>query len=97
MPHIWQEELWLRLGHESSITYVTWPEYDETQIVDDTVEIIFQVNGKVRGKAKVTRDIDKNSMIDLAKADENVQNFIDGKEIRQIIAIPGKFINIVVG
>ncbi len=95
-PHM-AEELWLRLGHESSITYVTWPEYDETQIVDDTVEIIFQVNGKVRGKAKVTRDIDKNSMIDLAKADENVQNFIDGKEIRKIIAIPGKFINIVVG
>lgn len=95
-PHI-AEELWVRLGQDESISYVTWPSYDATQLVDDTVEIIFQVNGKVRGKATVTRDVDKDSMIALAKEDDNVQNFITGKTVRKIIAVPGKFVNIVVG
>lgn len=95
-PHI-AEELWVRLGQDASISYVTWPSYDATQLVDDTVEIIFQVNGKVRGKATVTRDVDKDSMIALAKEDDNVQNFITGKTVRKIIAVPGKFVNIVVG
>ncbi|ADG39951.1 MULTISPECIES: leucine--tRNA ligase [Leuconostoc] len=95
-PHL-AEELWVRLGNEASISYVTWPTYDQAQLVDDTVEIIFQVNGKVRGKATVTRDIDKDSMIASAKLDDNVQNFIAGKTVRKIIAIPGKFVNIVVG
>lgn len=95
-PHL-AEELWVRLGNEASISYVTWPTYDQTQLVDDTVEIIFQVNGKVRGKATVARDIDQDSMIAAAKSDDNVQNFIAGKAVRKIIAIPGKFVNIVVG
>ncbi len=95
-PHL-AEELWVRLGNEASISYVTWPTYDQSQLVDDTVEIIFQVNGKVRGKATVARDIDQDSMMAAAKLDDNVQNFIAGKTIRKIIAIPGKFVNIVVG
>jgi len=95
-PHL-AEELWSKLGHEEDISYVSWPTYDESQLVEDSVEIIFQVNGKVRGKATVARNIDKDAMLDYAKADENVQNFISGKEIRKIIAIPGKFVNIVVG
>ncbi|MBZ6002585.1 leucine--tRNA ligase [Leuconostoc gelidum subsp. aenigmaticum] len=95
-PHL-AEELWVRLGNEASISYVTWPQYDEAQLVDDTVEIIFQVNGKVRGKATVARDLDKDSMIAAAKLDDNVQNFIAEKTIRKVIAIPGKFVNIVVG
>ncbi|MBZ6008044.1 leucine--tRNA ligase [Leuconostoc gelidum subsp. aenigmaticum] len=95
-PHL-AEELWVRLGNEASISYVTWPQYDQAQLVDDTVEIIFQVNGKVRGKATVGRDLDKDSMIAAAKLDDNVQNFIAEKTIRKVIAIPGKFVNIVVG
>ncbi|WP_294977045.1 leucine--tRNA ligase [uncultured Leuconostoc sp.] len=95
-PHL-AEELWVRLGKEASISYVAWPQYDQAQLVDDTVEIIFQVNGKVRGKATVARDIDKDSMIAAAKLDDNVQNFIAEKTIRKVIAIPGKFVNIVVG
>ncbi|MBZ6011078.1 leucine--tRNA ligase [Leuconostoc gelidum] len=95
-PHL-AEELWVRLGNEASISYVTWPQYDQAQLVDDTVEIIFQVNGKVRGKATVARDLDKDSMIAAAKLDDNVQNFIAEKTIRKVIAIPGKFVNIVVG
>ncbi|MGX7052080.1 leucine--tRNA ligase [Leuconostoc palmae] len=94
-PHL-AEELWVRLGNSESISYVTWPKYDESKLIDNTVEIIFQVNGKVRGKATVSRDIDQDAMVDAAKADENVQNFITGKQIRKVIAIPGKFVNIVV-
>lgn len=95
-PHL-SEELWVRLGKEASISYVAWPTYDPAQLVEDTVEIIFQVNGKVRGKATVARDIDQDGMISAAKADDNVQKFIADKTIRKVIAIPGKFVNIVVG
>ena len=95
-PHL-AEELWVLLGNKASLSYVTWPVYDQKQLVDDTVEIIFQVNGKVRGKATVARDIDQDSMIAAAKLDDNVQNFMSGKTIRKVIAIPGKFVNIVVG
>ncbi len=76
---------------------MAWPTYDPAQLVEDTVEIIFQVNGKVRGKATVARDIDQDGMIAAAKADDNVQKFIADKTIRKVIAIPGKFVNIVVG
>ncbi|WP_312068533.1 leucine--tRNA ligase [Leuconostoc lactis] len=95
-PHL-SEELWVRLGQEASISYVAWPTYDPAQLVEDTVEIIFQVNGKVRGKATVARDIDQDGMIAAAKADDNVQKFIADKTIRKVIAITGKFVNIVVG
>lgn len=95
-PHL-SEELWVRLGQEASISYVAWPTYDPAQLVEDTVEIIFQVNGKVRGKATVARDMDQDGMIAAAKADDNVQKFIADKTIRKVIAIPGKFVNIVVG
>lgn len=95
-PHL-SEELWVRLGQEASISYVAWPTYDPAQLVEDTVEIIFQVNGKVRGKATVARDIDQDGMIAAAKADDNVQKFIADKTIRKVIAIPGKFVNIVAG
>ncbi|MCT3075584.1 leucine--tRNA ligase [Leuconostoc citreum] len=94
-PHL-AEELWVRLGNRESISYVSWPTYDDTKLVDYTVEIIFQVNGKVRGKATVARDINQDDMITAAKADDNVQNFITGKTVRKVIAIPGKFVNIVV-
>ncbi|MFT8939403.1 leucine--tRNA ligase, partial [Leuconostoc falkenbergense] len=90
------EELWQKLGHTEGVSYEPWPTYDEKQLVEDTAEIIFQVNGKVRGKATVAIDIDKDAMVEAAKADDNVQNFINGKEIRKVIAIPGKFVNIVV-
>lgn len=95
-PHL-SEELWVRLGQEVSISYVAWPTYDAAHLVEDTVEIIFQVNGKVRGKATVTRDIDQDGMIAAAKADDNVQKFLVDQTIRKVIAIPGKFVNIVVG
>ncbi|CAH1850046.1 leucine--tRNA ligase [Convivina intestini] len=95
-PHL-AEELWQRLGHEDqSISYVAWPQYDPEALVDDTIEIIFQVNGKVRGKASMDRNADRDAMIAAAQADDNVQNFIAGKEMVKVIAVPGRFVNMVV-
>ncbi|MDF7626537.1 leucine--tRNA ligase [Lactobacillaceae bacterium L1_55_11] len=93
-PHI-AEELWSRLGHDESLTYAPWPEYDEKALVDTSVEVVFQVNGKVRGKAMLPADASKDDMIAAAKAEDNVKKFIDGKTIQKIIAIPVKFVNIV--
>ncbi len=93
-PHI-GEELWQRLGHEDSIVQAGWPEYDESKLVEDTVKIIFQVNGKYRGDAQLPADASKDDAIAAAKAHERVQAFIDGKSIKKEIYVPGKIVNIV--
>jgi leucyl-tRNA synthetase len=94
-PHI-GEELWSRLGSETDISYVPWPEVCEEALKQDAIEVIFQINGKVRGKVKVPVDISKEEMQDLALADERVQKFTTGKTIIKTIAVPGRLVNIVV-
>lgn len=94
-PHI-GEELWSILGHTDTITYESWPTYDESKLVDNEVEVVVQVNGKVRAKIKVAKDIDKVQLEEVAKTDEKVQEHINGKDIVKVIAIPGKLVNIVV-
>ena len=93
-PHI-GEELWLRLGHTGSIAEAGWPKYDESKLVEDTVKIIFQVNGKYRGDAQLAVDVSKDDAIAAAKANERVQAFIQGKSIKKEIYVPGKIVNIV--
>lgn len=93
-PHI-GEELWLRLGHTGSIAEAGWPKYDESKLVEDTVKIIFQVNGKYRGDAQLAVDASKDDAIAAAKANERVQAFIQGKSIKKEIYVPGKIVNIV--
>ncbi|HBR94563.1 MAG TPA: leucine--tRNA ligase, partial [Opitutae bacterium] len=93
-PHI-AEELWQRLGHEGSIVEDGWPKYDESKLVEDSVKIIFQVNGKYRGDAQLPADVSKDDAIAAAKANERVQGFIDGKTIKKEIYVPGKIVNIV--
>jgi len=93
-PHL-SEELWSLLGHEKTITYATWPTYDESKLVESTVQIVLQVNGKVRSHAEVAKDMGKDELEKLALADEIVKEFSDGKTIRKVIAIPGKLVNIV--
>ena len=94
-PHV-AEELWQVLGHEGTITYEAWPVYDESKLVDDEVEVVVQVNGKVRAKVKVAKDASKEELEKLAVNDEKVKEFMDGKELVKLIAIPGKLVNIVV-
>lgn len=93
-PHL-AEELWEKLGHEGTITYVPWPTYDADKLVDDTVEIAVQINGKVRAKLEVDKDITKEELEKAALANEDVQKWIDGKELKKVIAIPGRLVNIV--
>ena len=94
-PHM-MEELWSKFGHNESISYAKWPTYDESKLVSDTVEIIVQVNGKLRDKLEVATDTDKAKLEELARNDEKVQKFIDGKNIVKVIVIPNKIVNIVV-
>ncbi|WP_047979682.1 leucine--tRNA ligase [Ornithinibacillus contaminans] len=93
-PHV-TEELWNRLGHAETITYVTWPTYDESKLVENEVEIVVQVMGKVRSKLTVAKDISKEELEKMALEDENIQEWIEGKTIRKVVVVPGKLVNIV--
>jgi leucyl-tRNA synthetase len=94
-PHM-MEELWNKFGHSESISYAAWPTFDESKLVSDTVEIIVQVNGKLRDKLEVATDTAKDELEKLARNDEKVQKFIEGKNIVKVIVIPNKIVNIVV-
>ena len=93
-PHV-SEELWEKLGNESSLTYVSWPTYDESFLVESEVEVIFQVNGKVKAKAMVPKDIAKDYMETLATENEAIKEALVGKTVRKVIVVPGKLVNIV--
>ncbi|MGI6205546.1 MAG: leucine--tRNA ligase [Anaerovoracaceae bacterium] len=95
-PHIC-EELWQRLGHEGSVYFEKWPEYDESALVLDTVEIAVQINGKIKHRMNVSTGLSKDELSETALADETVKQLVEGKNIRKVIAVPGKLVNIVVG
>ncbi len=94
-PHV-AEEVWAEAGlGEGFVSAAAWPVYDESKCVESTVEIVVQVNGKVRDKIKVAADIDQSGALAQAKASEKVQSFIDGKNIIKEIYVKGKLVNIV--
>jgi len=93
-PHI-GEELWSILGNDLGISYVPWPTYDESALVEDEIEVVFQVNGKVRAKAMVPADAEKAVLEQLAQENELVQEQLQGKTIRKVIVVPNKLVNIV--
>ncbi|MFB5677227.1 leucine--tRNA ligase [Paenibacillus terreus] len=95
-PHL-AEELWERLGHSGTISYVPWPEYDEAWTVDAEVEIVVQINGKIVQRATVSKDLDAKALEEHAMSLENVQQALAGKTVRKVIAVPGKLVNIVAG
>ena len=95
VPHICHE-LWSVLGHETPLIDMPWPSFDEQALEADEIEIVLQVNGKLRGRISVSAAADKDSITELALADANVQKHIDGKEIRKTIVVPGRLVNIVV-
>ncbi|HEC58151.1 hypothetical protein LCGC14_0523960 [marine sediment metagenome] len=94
-PHM-SHYLWQQLGHDEAVVNVAWPKIDESAMVQDKVELMVQVNGKLRSKISVAADANKETIEALALADESVQRFIDGNEIRKVIVVPGRLINIVV-
>ena len=94
MPHM-AEELWSQFGESDTITYQPWPTYDPKALVEDEVEMIVQVNGKVRAKIKMAKDTDRDEAQQLALANEHVKKFTDGKDIKKVIVVPNKIVNIV--
>ena len=93
-PHI-GEEMWQILGHDDTIAYEKWPEFDESKTADDTIEIVVQINGKIRAKLNVPADIEQADAVAAAKADEKVAAELDGKNIIKEIYVKGKLVNIV--
>ena len=95
-PHL-AEELWTQLGHTESLTYAAWPQHDESLLVEDTITLAVQVNGKVRGTIDVAAEADKATVLEAAKAEENVARYLEGKTLRREIVVPGRLVNLVVG
>lgn len=95
-PHV-TEEVYeaCKLGH-GILAEAEWPEYDESKCVDESVEIVVQVNGKIKAKLNIPVDADKDAVLDLAKNDENVKKAIDGMKIIKEIVVPKKLVNLVV-
>lgn len=94
-PHL-GEELWERItGAKSGVTYEAWPTYDETKLVTDEVEVVFQVNGKLRARSLASKTISKDELEQMALNHEKMQEHLEGKTIRKVIVVPGKLVNIV--
>ncbi len=95
VPHITQE-LWSQLGNDGLIVDVPWPSYDDKAMVKDEIQMMIQVNGKLRAKINVAVSASKDEIEAMALADENVKKFSEGKQVRKVIVVPGRLVNIVV-
>ena len=93
-PHI-THHLWRELGYGEEVLEAGWPQVDEQALAADTIELVVQVNGKVRGRVEVPADADQAAIEAAAQANPNVQRFIDGKTVRKVIVVPGRLVNIV--
>lgn len=94
-PHIC-EEMWSALGHTESLTEVGWPAYDESALEQDTIEIIVQINGKLKEKMQIASGLDRAALEEQVRANEKVQALIEGKNVVKTIAVPDKLVNFVV-
>ncbi len=94
-PHM-TEELWQMLGGEGLLSLTEWPKYDEAKTVDDEVEIVVQINGKIRDKMTVAAGLDRDALTEVAMQSERIRELTEGKDIVKVIAVPGKLVNVVV-
>lgn len=90
------EELWERLGHDKSLAYHPWPQYDEKLCIDTIVTVAIQVNGKVRGEMDISKDIVEADAMKQAMDLATVQKYVKGKVIKKTVYVPGRILNIVV-
>ena len=93
-PHM-GEEIWSIMGHNDTIAYESWPVYDEELCKEDTIEIVVQVNGKLKAKLNIEMDADKDSVMEMAMSDDKVKEAVEGKNILKQIYVPNKLVNIV--
>src|SRR5262249_1790835 len=92
-PHL-AEELWAVLAHPKTMAYEPWPTYDEAMTKAEEIEVPVQVNGKLRSKVTVPADIDEDGLKAAALADERIRGLIEGKQVRKVIVVPRKLVNI---
>ena len=95
VPHITQS-LWQQLGHDSLIAEQAWPRYDESALQRDSIELVVQVNGKLRSKINVPADADNDAIENIALKDEKIQLNIQDRTVRKVIVVPGRLVNLVV-
>ncbi|MFT7600390.1 MAG: leucyl-tRNA synthetase, partial [Acidimicrobiales bacterium] len=95
VPHV-AEELWHRMGNDTSIVYAEFPQADPSMLIDDTIEIPVQIKGKVRSRVTVAADADEDTTKEAALADPRIAELLEGNDIRKIIVVPGKMVNIVI-
>jgi leucyl-tRNA synthetase len=93
-PHI-AEEMWQALGHDSTIAYEPWPEYDPSLLVEETVEVVVQIKGKIKARINVPVDLPEAALKDQALSHERVKAELEGKTVRKVIVVPNKLVNIV--
>lgn len=95
VPHICHQ-LWLDLGHQQAVVSASWPEVDTTALEQDTLELVLQVNGKLRSKMKVSVNASKDEIEAMALSDEHIKRFIEDQPVKKVIVVPKKLVNIVV-
>ena len=96
VPHI-AHTLWQQLGHDDAVIHAAWPDHDASALVKDSIELVVQVNGKVRAKLEAPANADKATLEQLARTAPNVEKFLEGVDVKKVIVVPGKLVNIVVG
>jgi leucyl-tRNA synthetase len=96
VPHV-TEELWSHLGHSEGLEAVGWPSWDAEAIIDEEKVIVVQVNGKMRGKITVAADLGETEVKAQALAEANVARALAGQTIRNVIVVPNRLVNIVIG
>jgi leucyl-tRNA synthetase len=95
-PHF-AEENWERLGHGTSVFEARWPGWDEGLVVEDQVEVVIQVSGKTRGRVSVPRDAGEGEVVAAAQRDAAVRRFTEGKEVRKVVYVANRLLNLVLG
>jgi leucyl-tRNA synthetase len=95
-PHV-AEEMWARLGHPESLAWAPFPVAEQRWLVDETVQVAVQVNGKVRSQVSVAADADAAALEAAARADERIAGYLDGATVRRVVAVPGRLVNFVLG
>ena len=95
VPHF-AEELWQALGHESSVLQEPWPKFSESALIRDELEIVVQVNGKLRSRFNTGADTDDDTLKKKALADERVKKFIEDRPVKKVIVVKKKLVNIVI-
>jgi leucyl-tRNA synthetase len=95
-PHL-SEELWQMLGHDSTLARVGWPDFNAQLAEEEQIEIIIQINGRLRGKIRVETGLSKDELSELAVNDPKIAQLLKGQRIKQIIVVPNKLVNIVIG